>query len=58
MMQASPVRIMSGHVVTASFKYAEERKPYVPRKTDKPIMGLKTNKNFITANAVEAILQG
>lgn len=49
---------MSGHVVTASFKYAEERKPYVPRKTDKPIMGLKTNKNFITANAVEAILQG
>jgi hypothetical protein len=28
----------------------------VPRRDEKPVMGLRTNKNFITANAVEAIL--
>jgi hypothetical protein len=28
----------------------------VPTKEDKPVLGLKTNKNFITSNAVEAIL--
>lgn len=31
-------------------------KPSVPRREEKPIMGLRTSKNFITANAVEAIL--
>lgn len=31
-------------------------KPLVPRREDKPVMGLRTSKNFITANAVEAIL--
>lgn len=31
-------------------------KPAVPSREEKPIMGLKTCKNFITANAVEAIL--
>ena len=31
-------------------------KPTVPRRGDKPVMGLRTSKNFITANAVEAIL--
>eukprot|EP00520_Triparma_pacifica_P004434 CAMPEP_0118644556 /NCGR_PEP_ID=MMETSP0785-20121206/7011_1 /TAXON_ID=91992 /ORGANISM="Bolidomonas pacifica, Strain CCMP 1866" /LENGTH=261 /DNA_ID=CAMNT_0006536341 /DNA_START=62 /DNA_END=847 /DNA_ORIENTATION=- len=31
-------------------------KPKVPRRDDKPVMGLHTSKNFITANAVEAIL--
>ncbi len=25
---------------------------------ERPVMGLKSNKNFITANAVEVILQG
>mmetsp|Transcript_26509 Transcript_26509/g.33097 ORF Transcript_26509/g.33097 Transcript_26509/m.33097 type:complete len:200 (-) Transcript_26509:9-608(-) len=34
-----------------------ERKPGVPLKDEKPVMGLKTTKNFITANAVETILQ-
>merc|ERR1719498_2202094 len=28
----------------------------VPAATDKPVMGLCTNKNFVTANAVETIL--
>jgi hypothetical protein len=32
------------------------KKPSVPRASDKPVMGLHTEKNFITANAVEAIL--
>jgi len=38
------------------FKYSTDRKPTVPRKDERPVMGLKTNKNFITANAVESIL--
>jgi hypothetical protein len=32
------------------------RKPSVPTLEDKPIMGLKSDKNFITANAVDVIL--
>jgi len=41
-----------------NFKYPSAgRKPEVPRMEDKPVMGLRTTKNFITANAVEAILQ-
>ncbi|GMI42054.1 hypothetical protein TeGR_g10240 [Tetraparma gracilis] len=34
----------------------DEKKETVPRRDEKPVMGLRTNKNFITANAVEAIL--
>ena len=40
------------------FKYEDKRLPNVPPKNEKPVMGIRTNKNFITANAVEAILQG
>ena len=29
------------------FKYSTDRKPTVPRKDERPVMGLKTNKNFI-----------
>ena len=32
------------------------RKPPVVGKDDKPIMGLRSNKNFIISNAVENIL--
>lgn len=39
------------------FTYMDRRKDSVPSKDDKPIMGITTSKNFITANAVEAILQ-
>lgn len=35
---------------------SEIRKPSVPTLADKPIMGLKSDKNYITANAVDAIL--
>jgi hypothetical protein len=40
------------------FHYENRRKAGVPDRTEKPIMGITTSKNFITANAVEAILQG
>uniref|UniRef100_A0A7S1MQR1 Enkurin domain-containing protein n=1 Tax=Neobodo designis TaxID=312471 RepID=A0A7S1MQR1_NEODS len=31
-------------------------KPSVPTKSDRPVMGLKTDKNFVVANAVESVL--
>jgi hypothetical protein len=40
------------------FHYNDRRKGLVPSIEEKPIMGITTSKNFITANAVEAILQG
>jgi len=39
------------------FKYPDEqRRPDVPKHTEKPVMGIKSNKNFITTNAVENIM--
>ncbi|KAF4031081.1 Calmodulin-binding [Phytophthora infestans] len=38
------------------FNYPGTTRPPVVKKDDKPIMGLKSAKNFITANAVETIL--
>lgn len=35
-----------------------DKKPAVPKKDEKPIMGLVSDKNFIVANAVENILAG
>lgn len=43
---------------SGEFKYESTRKPHVPSKDDRPILGITTTKNFVTANAVEAILQG
>lgn len=41
----------------SNFKYPEEnRRPPVPKQNEKPMMGLKTTKNFITQNAVENIM--
>lgn len=34
------------------------RKPKIPSRDDRPVMGIYTSKNYVTANAVEAILQG
>lgn len=39
-------------------KYQTRRKIPLIKKTDAPVVGLRSDKNFITANAVEAILQG
>jgi hypothetical protein len=42
----------------SGFVYEDtSRKPSVPRRDEKPVLGLKTNKNFITSNAVDVILQ-
>ena len=38
--------------------YAMKIKDPLPNKNEAPVVGMKSNKNFITANAVEAILQG
>jgi len=38
------------------YRDTNERKPGVPTRVDKPVMGLVTSKNFITCNAVENIL--
>ncbi|XP_030055149.1 enkurin [Microcaecilia unicolor] len=33
------------------------KKPFVPKRTDQPIMGVLTKKNFIRSNAAEAIME-
>eukprot|EP01016_Furgasonia_blochmanni_P036554 TRINITY_DN4189_c0_g1_i5.p3 TRINITY_DN4189_c0_g1~~TRINITY_DN4189_c0_g1_i5.p3 ORF type:complete len:140 (-),score=20.36 TRINITY_DN4189_c0_g1_i5:349-768(-) len=39
------------------FKYEDtQRKPAIPKRDEAPIMGLKSHKNYIVANAVENIL--
>lgn len=35
-----------------------KRREKVPSKDERPVYGIQTHKNFIVANAVEAILQG
>jgi len=37
-------------------KKHQARHPPVPNRVDKPVMGLTTDKNFVVANAVEAVL--
>lgn len=37
-------------------KFKKYRCPPIPGRNEKPIQGLKSNKNFIVANAVENIL--
>ena len=40
------------------FNRGSEKKPAVPKRDEKPIHGLVSDKNFIVANAVENILAG
>lgn len=43
----------------SSFSYDKStKKPPVVPQSEHPVMGIRTTKNFITANAVEAILAG
>lgn len=51
-MNSNIVRQMSCKTVDKCLR------PSVPDKQEPPIMGLKSNKNFIVANAVENILSG
>jgi len=48
---------LRGVYAAKQFKYAdsEHRKPPVPRPSDRPVMGLRTTKDYITENAVENI---
>ena len=40
-----------------NFSYdCKHKKENVPKATDKPILGLKSHKNFIVTNAIENIL--
>jgi hypothetical protein len=45
-------------IATKYNRDAEYKKPDVPKKDEKPIMGLISDKNYIVANAVENILAG
>jgi hypothetical protein len=47
-----------GDIDSYQTKYASKVKSSLPSKDDLPVMGIRSNKNFITSNAVEAILQG
>ena len=43
-------------LIVAKFKRDHEPKPAIPKRDEKPIHGLVSDKNFIVANAVENIL--
>ena len=46
-------------MLAQKFEYTTgPKKPPIPSKEEKPIMGLTSEKNFIVANAVENILAG
>ncbi len=59
--KVSPLRQMEAdnevRANSKDFRYSDRTKPQVPDRRERPVMGIKTSKNFITANAVEAILQ-
>eukprot|EP01006_Ploeotia_vitrea_P058040 TRINITY_DN68683_c0_g1_i1.p1 TRINITY_DN68683_c0_g1~~TRINITY_DN68683_c0_g1_i1.p1 ORF type:complete len:262 (-),score=-0.44 TRINITY_DN68683_c0_g1_i1:110-895(-) len=40
----------------STLKHKESRKDAIPDRNSQPVMGIRTTKNFVTANAVEAIL--
>lgn len=52
-LKKTGVNTLSG---SGEFHYTDERKPGVPTRTERPVLGITSNKNYITANAVEAIL--
>jgi len=40
------------------FKYTDKIRPPIPKKDEKPLMGLQSNKNYIVLNAIDNILAG
>lgn len=47
------------HKIVTKFHYNDDQKRApVPKKDEKPILGLVSDKNYIVANAVENILAG
>lgn len=54
---SSTFKQAGGASLSSSGEFKRERlRPPVPSKDEKPVMGIVSNKNFVTANAVEAIL--
>jgi hypothetical protein len=51
-------RALKQRATQGDFSYGDRRKDATPSVDDKPVLGVRANKNFIVANAVEAILQG
>lgn len=54
-LKKKTVELPPPETVERSSKYSSV-KPAVVKASDRPVMGIRTTKNFITANAVEAIL--
>ncbi|KAH9068630.1 hypothetical protein Ae201684P_004332 [Aphanomyces euteiches] len=54
--QATKTSSRNARCRPTKFTYDGAKKPAVVKVDEKPVMGLKTSKNFVTANAVEAIL--
>jgi hypothetical protein len=51
--------MISLHYLAKKFEYEKtHKKPSIPSKEEKPIMGLTSEKNYIVANAVSNILAG
>ena len=44
------------NILASKFDRGSQKKMAVPKKQEKPIMGLVSDKNFIVSNAVENIL--
>ena len=53
--RARPVPKVGGSV-SKFVRTLDQKRPSVPSRHDKPIMGLTTNKSFITTNAIDVIL--
>lgn len=49
---------LPNHPEKTDFRYPDEeqRRPPVPKHTEKPVMGFKSDKNFISSNAVDNIM--
>jgi hypothetical protein len=50
--------VRSSSAPSAARRPVEEKRPAVPARTEKPILGLKSQKDFVVSNAVENILAG
>jgi len=54
--KSGPSTIETSDKPSPFIRQAGGGKPAVPSQADKPVMGLQSTKNYVTANAVEAIL--
>lgn len=54
------MKVRESNYLTAvkDFFYMDKLKPDVPKRYEKPLMGLHSNKNYIVLNAIDNILAG